>query len=170
MSMLPIHRYLHGLLAALALAGSVAPASAASVIRPISGVGTGGLASGGGLEPIGDGRFRVSGREYQARLTTDDTVGCFRGSMRVSEEAILSVPNYAGSHEGYIEISAESGMLLLRYRGDVSRYAGKGDWWVVRGVGACADLTGSGSYASVFRTGPDTQYRLELRGRVSLND
>jgi hypothetical protein len=148
---------------------SVAPVSAASV-RSINGVGTGDVASGGVLQPIGDGRFKVSGREYQARLSTDDNVSCFRGSIRVSEDAVLSVPHYAGSHEGSIEVNADGGTLVLQYRGDVSRYAGKGDWWVVRGAGACSNVTGSGDYASTFSTGADSKYRLELRGRVTVND
>ena len=168
--MIPVHRSIHGILAALALAVSVTPASAASVVRPVNGVGTGSVVAGGGLQPIGDGRFKVSGREYHARFSTDETLSCFRGSMKVSEDAVLSVPHYAGSHEGFIEISADAGMLLLQYRGDVSRYAGRGDWWVVRGVGACADVTGSGNYVSAFSQAKEPEYRLELRGRVALND
>lgn len=168
--MYPVLRSFQGILAGLALVISVAPASAASVVRPINGVGIGNVASGGGLQPIGDGRFKVTGREYLARLATDDPLGCFKGSMRVSEDATLSVPHYAGAHEGFIEINADSGTLLLQYRGDVSRYAGRGDWWVVRGLGGCADVTGSGSYASSFNTGLVPEYRLELRGRIASND
>jgi hypothetical protein len=168
--MLPVRRSLHGILVALSLVMSVAPVSAASVVRTVNGVGTGSVAAGGGLQPIGDGRFKVSGREYHARFSTDDALGCFRGPMRVSEEAVLSVPHYAGSHEGFIEISSDGGMLLLQYRGDVSRYAGRGDWWVVRGTGACLDVSGSGNYVSAFSQAPEPQYRLELRGRVAIND
>ena len=168
--MLTAHRVIYGLLAALALTVPVAPVSAASVVRSINGVGTGSVDSGGVLQPLGDGRFKVSGREYEAKLATDDSVSCFRGAMRVSEDAVLSVPHYAGSHEGYMDINADGGTLTLQYRGDVSRYAGKGDWWVVRGAGACAGITGSGDYSSTFSIGDDSKYRIELRGRVTLND
>jgi hypothetical protein len=167
---LSVHRSIQGIVAALALAISVAPASAATVVRPVNGVGTGNVAAGGGLQPIGDGRFKISGREYTARLSTEDSVSCFRGSLRVSEDAVLSVPNYSGTHQGFIEITAEGGTLLLQYRGDVRRYSGRGDWWVVRGTGGCADVTGSGNYVSAFSQAPELQYRLELRGRVTLND
>ena len=166
--MLTAHRVTYGLVAVLALIISVAPVAAASVVRSINGVGTGNVASGGGLQPLGDGRFKVSGREYEAKLATDES--CFRGSIRVSEDAVLSVPHYAGSHEGYIEINADGGTITLQYRGDVSRYAGRGDWWVVRGTGACAGVTGSGDYSSTFSIGDDSKYRIELRGRVTLND
>jgi hypothetical protein len=167
--MLRVHRSIQVLLAAAALTVSAVPA-AASLLGTVDGVGTGSVASGGGLQPVGDGRFRVTGREYQARMSADEASGCFRGSLRVSEEAVLSVPHYAGSHEGTMEIASDAGTLLLRYRGDVNRYVGKGDWWIVRGTTGCADVTGSGDYTSSFSSGQSTEYRLELHGRVAQGD
>jgi hypothetical protein len=146
------------------------PVSAANSVRSIDGYGNGNVSSGGGLQPIGDGRFKVAGREYEAKFAANEGLSCFRGTIRVSENAVLSVPHYAGTHEGYIDITADAGTLVLQYRGDVNRYAGKGDWWVVRGAGACAEVTGSGDYTSEFSTEPDSKYKLELRGRVTLND
>ena len=168
--MFSVHRSIHGILAAVALVAMAAPVGAAVAVSFVNGAGTGSVASGGALQPIGDGRFRVSGREYQAHLAGDDLSGCFRGSLRVSEEAILSVPHYAGSHEGVIDISGDAGTLQLRYRGDVNRYEGKGSWLVLRGTGRCADMSGSGTYASVFLSSGEPEYRLELHGRVSQDD
>jgi hypothetical protein len=168
--MFPVHRSLHGILAAVALVAMTAPVAAAGTVSSVNGVGTGSVASGGALQPIGDGRFRVLGREYQAHLSSDDASTCFRGSLRVSEEAILSVPHYAGSHEGVIDISGDAGTLQLRYRGDVNHYEGKGSWLVVRGTGGCADLSGSGTYTSAFLSSGEPSYRLELHGRVNQGD
>jgi hypothetical protein len=168
--MLRVHRSIQVLLAAAALTVSAMPAAAASLVGPLSGVGTGSVASGGVLQPVGDGRFRVTGREYQVRMSADEASGCFRGSLRVSEEAVLSVPHYAGAHEGTMEIASDAGTLLLRYRGDVNRYVGKGDWWVVRGTASCADVSGTGDYMSSFSSGQATEYRLELHGRVVQGD
>jgi hypothetical protein len=167
--MFPVHRSIYGLLVSIALAASAAPAWAVSTVGTVNGVGTGSVTAGGGLQPIGDGRFKISGREYQARFNADDSSGCFRGAMKVSEDAVLSVPHYAGSHEGTIEIAADAGTVQLRYWGVVNRYEGRGDWWLVKGTGGCADVAGSGAYASAFRTS-DASYRLELQGRVNQGD
>ncbi|MFN0071832.1 MAG: hypothetical protein ACKVVP_10135 [Chloroflexota bacterium] len=158
------------MLVAIALIAAITPVAAASMTGPITGSGTGVVSSGGGLDPIGDGRFRVSGREYQARFSSDDPGGCFRGSIRISEEAILSVPHYAGTHEGAMVIQGDAGTLQLQYRGSVDRYNGKGNWWVVRGTSACADVHGMGTYVTSLRTAPDLEYRLELRGQVGHGD
>lgn len=156
------------LLAAMLVVVTVSAASASS--GPVTASAAGGVAAGGTLQPVGDGRFRVSGREYQARLASDDTLGCLRGQARVTEDAVLSVPHYAGQHEGIMAITSDVGSLHLQYRGSVDRYNGKGDWWVVRGTGACTSVGGVGSYVSALRAAGEPEYRLELRGRLGLAD
>src|SRR5215210_3748861 len=137
-------RALGALLSGLAaLVISVSAVFAAS--GTLAGTGTGVISSEGTLDPLGDGRFRVSGREYSVRLVSDDAAACFRGNVRISEEAVLSVPHYAGSHNGSMNVTSDSGSLLIAYRGSMDRYTGRGDWWVVRGSGACADVTGLGN-------------------------
>jgi hypothetical protein len=165
--MTPVHRSLRAIFAAAAISVMTAPAIMAASLGPVSGSGRGGVSTGGSLEPVGDGRFRVSGREYHARLQADDPLGCFRGQTRVTETAILSVPHYAGSHEGAIVISGEAGTMQLRYRGRVDRYAGRGDWWVDRGTGGCAAIGGGGNYETSLRSGNDPEYRIELRGTLT---
>ena len=156
----------------LAIAGclALAPAQAAVANSAVAVTVSGSMVSGGGLDPIGDGRFRVTSREYAGRVAGEDLTGCFRGFARVVEHATLSVPHYAGSHHGTISIASDAGTLLLEYRGSVDRMAGRGEWWVVRSSGTCADATGSGTYNSVFRAEAEPEYRLELRGTLLPSD
>lgn len=165
--MAPPSRTLGAILLSLVTLFSGATSALAAGGGDVSIGGNGTISSDGSLDPLGDGRFRVSGREYTLRVASDDVTGCFRGSVRVSEDAVLSVPHYAGTHGGSMTISSDGGSLLIAYRGTVDRNTGRGDWWVVRGSGACADVGGLGNYVSVLRTGSDAEFHLDLRGRFN---
>jgi hypothetical protein len=165
--MAPPSQMLSAILFCLVALVSGAPSAFAAGSGDVLSSGAGSITSDGTLDPIGDGRFRVSGREYSLRLSGEDSSGCFRGSVRASEEAVLSVPHYAGTHGGSISVVSENGTLLISYRGTVDRYTGRGDWSVVRGTGACADVGGSGTYVSVLRASTDSEFRIDLRGRFN---
>lgn len=145
----------------------VATPTFAATVGPVSAVSVGTMVSPGALDPIGDGRFRVSGREYVGRMASDDPSGCFRGTMSVFEDAVLSVPHYAGTHEGRIIITSEAGTVHLSYRGAVDRFVGRGRWWVTRGTGDCAETGGLGEYQSALRAGQEPEYRLDLQGQLA---